>query len=114
MKKLTGWQLARIYHIIIFIILSIGILFIACSQEEPVEPIDPCSVFPEAPYGEPDNTSTWVSADYKAITYMYDCLDGEYVIVSYYTNINVKEDFHKNIRTDCWEEKETRAEGMCD
>jgi len=35
------------------------------------------------PYGKPDNVETYNSSSYQSVTYIYNCLNGQYVKVTY-------------------------------
>jgi len=107
-KKTTNSFINVIVFLFLAFIISMLFLVSGCCEKEEVIP-DPCEIYPDPPYSDPDRISTYTEESFKTITYTYECLDTEFVIVSYIQNHNVLKEGK------CWVKKVTRhPDGICD
>jgi hypothetical protein len=60
----------------------------------------PC---PDAPYGTPDDTSTYSSGNFDIVTYVYYCYGGKYISIDY-TRTNI---------CDYWQRSDFITDGVC-
>ena len=74
------------------------------TEDKPLE-LPPCisSTYPIAPYASPDDKTTYVSDDYRTITYTWYCRSGKYISITY-TQVE---------SCAAWDKSEYTSDGIC-